>query len=203
MKIIAIGRNYLAHINELNNEIPSEPVFFMKPDTALMRNNQDFYFPDFTKEIHYETEIVLKINKEGKFINPKFAENYFDEITVGLDLTARDIQNELKKKGLPWELSKSFDNSAPIGNFINKADIKDLSNINFNLKVNDTIVQNGNTKNMIYSFADIICYISKFITLKKGDLIFTGTPAGVGKINIGDKLQASIEDNCLLNIEIK
>src|SRR2546428_7276556 len=194
MKIIAIGRNYVAHAKELNNAVPTSPVIFMKPDTAVLKNNQTFYHPDFSNDIHHEIEIVLKISKEGKHIDPKFAGNYFDEIGLGIDFTARDLQQQLKDKSLPWELAKGFDNSAPISDLLPKNQFADLSNINFNLKINGNKVQIGNTSNMIFSFEEIISYVSKFITLKKGDLIFTGTPEGVGKVNIGDHLEGFIED---------
>ncbi|SMO65037.1 fumarylacetoacetate hydrolase family protein [Solitalea koreensis] len=203
MKIIALGRNYAAHAKELNNAVPTSPVIFMKPDTAILKNNQTFYHPDFSNDIHHEIEIVLKISKEGKHIDPKFAGNYFEDIGLGIDFTARDLQQKLKDKSLPWELAKGFDNSAPISEFLPKSQFSDLSNINFNLKINGNNVQTGNTSNMIFPFEEIISYISKFITLKKGDLIFTGTPAGVGKINIGDRLEGYIEDKKLLDFEIK
>ncbi|POY38632.1 2-hydroxyhepta-2,4-diene-1,7-dioate isomerase [Solitalea longa] len=203
MKIIAIGRNYVAHAKELNNAVPASPVIFMKPDTAVLKHNQPFYHPDFSNEIHHEIEIVLKISKEGKHIDPKFAGNYFDEIGLGVDFTARDIQQNLKEKGLPWELAKGFDSSAPVSEFIPKAEFSDLKNINFNLLINEQEVQKGNTQNMIFPFEELISYISKFITLKKGDLIFTGTPEGVGKVAIGDKLTGFIEGKRLLDFEIK
>ncbi|MBO3696872.1 fumarylacetoacetate hydrolase family protein [Roseivirga sp. E12] len=202
MKIIAIGRNYAAHIAELNNERPSEPVIFMKPDTAVLRNNAPFYYPDFSKDIHYEVEVLLKINREGKFIDEKFAHKYYDEIGIGIDFTARDIQTQCKEKGLPWEKAKGFNGSAPISNFFPKADY-DLSNLDFSLKKNGETQQSGNTSLMLYTFDQIIAYVSQFFTLKKGDIIFSGTPAGVGPIVVGDTLEAYIEDKLLLEVEIK
>lgn len=203
MKIIAIGRNYVEHINELNNETPDEPVIFTKPDTALLRNNSPFYFPEFSKDIHFEVEIVLKISKLGKSISEKFAHKYLAEIAIGIDLTARDMQQNAKEKGLPWTLAKGFDGSAPISPFIPKSEFKDLSNINFSLKVDGKIRQSGNTGLAIYSFDYIISYISRFITLKRGDLIFTGTPKGVGPIHVGNKLEAFIENRKMLEVRIK
>lgn len=203
MKIIAIGRNYVDHIKELNNETPDEPVIFTKPDTALLRNNNPFYFPEFSNDIHFEVEIVLKISKLGKSIAEKFAHKYLAEIAIGIDLTARDMQQNAKEKGLPWTLAKGFDGSAPISPFIPKSEFKDLSNINFSLKVDGKIRQNGNTGLAIYSFDYIISYISRFITLKRGDLIFTGTPKGVGPIHVGNKLEAYIENRKMLEVRIK
>ncbi|MCH7514917.1 MAG: fumarylacetoacetate hydrolase family protein [Bacteroidetes bacterium] len=203
MKILAIGRNYVAHIKELNNEIPADPVIFSKPETALLRNNAPFYYPGFSTDIHYEVEIVLKMCKQGKNISEKFAHIYYDEIGIGIDFTARDIQGKAKKKGLPWVIAKGFDGAAPISHFIPKSDFKDLSNINFSLSLDGEIKQKGNTKLMIYSFNYIIAYISKFITLNKGDLIFTGTPEGVGPIQIGNILVACIEDKKMLQVKIK
>ena len=203
MKIIAVGRNYAEHAKELNNDIPGSPVIFMKPDTAVLKDNKPFYLPDFSEEIHHEIELVLKISKEGKHISEKFASTYFDEIGLGVDFTARDIQHKHKEKGLPWELAKSFDNSAPVSRFINKLTFNDLYNINFHLDINGKTVQNGNTKDLLFSFEELIVFISQYITLKKGDLIFTGTPAGVGSIAIGDKLTGYIENEKLLDFEIK
>lgn len=202
MKIIAIGRNYTEHIEELNNEKPSEPVIFMKPDTALLRNDQPFYYPDFSDDIHYEVELLLKINKEGKFIQQKFAHKYYDEIGIGIDFTARDLQTKLKEKGLPWEKAKGFNGSAPISQFVDKSKFE-MGNINFSLKKNGTVQQRGNSSLMLYSFDEIIAYVSQFFTLKKGDIIFTGTPKGVGPISAGDHLEAYIEDEKMLNVEIK
>lgn len=203
MKIIAIGRNYVEHINELQNEQPSDPVVFLKPDTALLKNNMPFYHPPFSDNIHHEVELVLKISKEGKYIKKEFAHRYFEEIGIGIDFTARDIQQQCKEKGLPWEIAKAFNGSAPIGSFQSVADFKDLSDINFHLDVNGQLRQKGNTSLMLFNFGVIIEYVSQFFTLKKGDLIFTGTPAGVGKVNIGDKLEAYIENKKMLNFEIK
>ncbi len=203
MKIICIGRNYTEHAKELNNAVPTEPVFFLKPDTAILKNNSDFYIPDFTSDLHYETEIVLKINRVGKHIDEKFASRYFDEIGIGIDFTARDLQQKAKEKGLPWEIAKAFDYSAPLGEFMHKLELPDVNAINFGLQLNKNWVQTGNTRDMIFSFEKIIAYISKYITLKIGDLIFTGTPAGVGSVKIGDTLEASIEGKNRLTINIK
>ena len=203
MKIICIGRNYAEHAKEMNAAVPSEPVFFLKPDTALIKDNQPFYYPDFSKEIHYETELVLKICKAGKNIEPEFAHKYYDEIGIGIDFTARDIQAKCKEKGLPWEKAKAFDGSAPLGLFVNKGKFSEVGNINFHLTINGNTMQKGNTKDLLFSFDTVISYISKFITLKTGDLIFTGTPEGVGPVQIGDKLEAYIENEILLNFEIK
>lgn len=203
MKILAIGRNYSEHAKELNNPVPTEPVVFLKPDTAILREGKAFYHPEFSNDIHYEVELVVKIGKEGKHIAEKFAVNYIESIGVGIDLTARDIQENCKKKGLPWEIAKAFDHSAPIGNFIPISEISDLKNINFSLSKNNEIVQQGNSADMIFSFEQIISYLSKRFTLKKGDLIYTGTPAGVGKINIGDHYEAFIENKLLLSLDVK
>ncbi|HEX8378017.1 MAG TPA: fumarylacetoacetate hydrolase family protein [Pedobacter sp.] len=203
MKVIAVGRNYAEHAKELNNPVPVSPVIFMKPDTAVLKDNKPFYLPDFSEEIHHEIEIVLKISKEGKHISAKFAGNYFEEIGLGIDFTARDIQQRHKEKGLPWELAKSFDNSAPISSFIPKGNYQDIYNLNFKLDINDLTVQQGNTKDLLFSFEQLIVFISHYITLKKGDLIFTGTPAGVSKINIGDRLTGYLENEKLLDFEIK
>lgn len=192
MKIVCIGRNYSEHIRELNNEVPEEPVIFIKPDNALLRNNAPFYIPDFTQDVHYETELVLKITKVGKSIPVQFAADYFQEIGLGIDFTARDVQNRLKSKGLPWEKAKGFDHSAAVGTFYPKSDF-DITNLNFTLQVNGQLVQQGNTQDMIHSFDAIISHVSQYFTLKKGDLIFTGTPAGVGSIKPGDRLVGHIE----------
>ncbi|MES2287894.1 MAG: fumarylacetoacetate hydrolase family protein [Bacteroidota bacterium] len=203
MKIICIGRNYAEHAKEMNSVIPSEPVFFLKPDTALIKDNNPFYYPDFSKEIHHEVELVLKINKPGKNIQTQFANKYYDEIGIGIDFTARDIQAECKKNGLPWEKAKAFDGAAPIGKFIDKKQFTDEKNINFHLKINGNNVQEGNTKDLLFSFDTIIAYVSKYFTLRTGDLIYTGTPEGVGPVKIGDRLEAFIEDQKLLDFEIK
>ena len=203
MKIIAIGRNYAEHAKELNNPVPGAPVIFMKPDTALVKDNKPFYHPDFSEDVHHEIEIVLKISKEGKHIAEKFAANYFDEIGLGIDFTARDIQQRHKEKGLPWELAKAFDNSAPVSKFINKQQFSNIHNINFKLNVNGAARQIGNTSNMLFSMDYIIAFVSKYITLKKGDLIFTGTPQGVSKVSIGDRLEGYLEDERLLDFYVK
>ncbi|MFN3803298.1 fumarylacetoacetate hydrolase family protein [Belliella pelovolcani] len=203
MKIIAIGRNYAEHIEELKNERPSAPVVFLKPDTAVLKNNMPFFHPDFSENIHHEVELVLKINKEGKYIKREFAHRYFEEIGIGIDFTARDLQDQCKAKGLPWEIAKGFNGSAPVGEFLPVATFKDFNDINFHLLINGEQRQKGNTSMMLFDFGVIIEYVSQFFTLKKGDLIFTGTPAGVGKVNIGDRLEAFIEDQKLLDFEVK
>ena len=203
MKIIAIGRNYAAHAIELNNEIPTIPVIFLKPDTAILRENKPFYIPSFSNDIHYELEMVLKICREGKHIAEKFASNYYEEIGLGVDFTARDIQSAHKAKGLPWELAKAFDHSAAISEFVPKSNYTDLYDLKFELKKNSESRQLGHTANLIFSFEKIIAFVSQYITLKKGDLIFTGTPEGVGKVEQGDRLEAWLEDTQLLNFEIK
>ena len=203
MKIFAIGRNYAEHIKELNNERPEEPVIFTKPDTAILKNNAPFYYPDFSKDIHHEVEILLKIDKEGKNIEEKFAHKYYQEIGIGIDFTARDLQQKAKEKGLPWDIAKGFNGSAPISDFIPLSSIADLQNLNFSLKVNGEIKQQGNTSLMLFNFNYIISYLSKFFTLKKGDIIFTGTPKGVGPVKIGDKLECFIEDKNMLSFEVK
>lgn len=204
MKIFAIGLNYDSHNKEMNRSFEaSEPVVFMKPDTSLLRNGNPFFLPDFSERIEYETEIVIKINRLGRNIAQKFAHRYYDELTVGIDFTARDLQMKQKQKGLPWEISKSFDGSAPIGEFVNKSDFEDVNNIDFRLDLNGNTVQQGNSGDMIYSFDKIIAYVSQFFTLKIGDLIYTGTPAGVGTVSINDHLQGYIEDKKLLDFKIK
>ncbi|SHM90788.1 2-keto-4-pentenoate hydratase/2-oxohepta-3-ene-1,7-dioic acid hydratase (catechol pathway) [Cyclobacterium lianum] len=203
MKIIAIGRNYAAHIQELENDRPDEPVVFMKPDTALLKNNEPFYHPEFSENIHHEVELVLKINREGKYIQRQFAHKYFDQIGIGIDFTARDLQQKCKSKGLPWEIAKAFNGSAPIGEFKPVSDFKSLEDINFHLDINGERRQTGNTSLLLFPFDVIIAYVSQFFTLKTGDLIFTGTPAGVGKINIGDRLEAYLENEKLLDFEVK
>jgi 2-keto-4-pentenoate hydratase/2-oxohepta-3-ene-1,7-dioic acid hydratase in catechol pathway len=204
MKIICIGRNYTEHIRELNNDIPEEPVFFMKPDSALLRNNDPFFIPDWTNEVHHEIELVIKINRLGKNIEKRFAHRYFNEVGLGIDFTARDVQTKLKKKGLPWEKAKAFDQAAAISNdFIPVSDFSDLGKINFNLKINGDSVQNGISELMIFSFDEIISHVSKYVTLKIGDLIYTGTPAGVGHVKIGDHLEGFIEEKKLLDFKIK
>jgi 2-keto-4-pentenoate hydratase/2-oxohepta-3-ene-1,7-dioic acid hydratase in catechol pathway len=203
VKVIAIGRNYTEHARELNNPLPTEPVFFMKPDTAIVKGDKAFFLPDFSQEIHHEVEIVLKISKMGKNVSEKFAPRYFSEIGIGIDFTARDLQAKCKEKGLPWEIAKAFDNSAPVGQFLPKSEFSDLGNINFRLDINGTTVQKGNTGEMIFGFNRLIQHVSRFVTIKIGDLLFTGTPAGVGPVRIGDHLQAYIEDKCLLDFYVK
>ncbi|MCF8228288.1 MAG: fumarylacetoacetate hydrolase family protein [Bacteroidales bacterium] len=203
MKIICIGRNYVEHARELNNPLPKEPVFFLKPDSAILRRNHPFYYPDFSNEIHFETELVLKICKVGRHIPERFASSYYKEIGIGIDFTARDLQRKCKEKGLPWEIAKAFDFSAPLGKFLIKDELADTGNISFSLKINNEIRQDGNSSNMIFSFDQIIAYVSKFITLKMGDLIFTGTPEGVGPVKRGDRLQAYIEDKKLLDFPVR
>jgi len=203
MKIICIGRNYVEHIKELSNEVPSAPVFFMKPDTALLQKTQPFFLPGFSKDIHHEIELVLRINRVGKNIPEEFAYRYFDEITVGIDFTARDVQQYQKEKGLPWEPAKAFDGSAPVGEFIKLSELKNPDSINFHLEINGKTVQEGSSDLMIHSFAKIISYVSKFVTIKKGDLIFTGTPKGVGAVKTDDELIGFLEGNQLLRVRVK
>lgn len=203
MKIICIGRNYADHAKELKNELPTEPLYFLKPDTALLPAGNPFYMPDFTSDLHFECELVVKIKKVGKNIPLKFAADYFDEVTLGIDFTARDIQEECKLKGLPWEKAKGFDNSAPMGErYLSKKDL-DLGNLNFFLHKNGKTVQHGNTGDLIFSIETIISYVSQFITLKTGDLIFTGTPAGVGPTSIGDHFEGFIGTEKILDLKIK
>jgi len=203
MKIICIGRNYVDHAKELNNPLPKMPIVFMKPATALLLENKPFYYPDFTKNLHHEAEIVLKISKNGRHVEHEFASTYYQEVGIGIDFTARDLQDDLKSKGHPWEIAKAFDFSAPLSKFIPLASLNDPININFKLTKNGTIVQNGNTKDLIFSFDELICHISKFFRLQIGDYIYTGTPAGVGPVEIGDTLICSIEDKEMLTCEIK
>lgn len=202
MKIICIARNYSEHAKELNNEIPENPVFFLKPDTALLQKDRDFYLPEFSSDVHYEAEIVLKISKAGKYIQPEFAHKYFEEITIGIDFTARDIQSKLKAKGHPWEIAKGFDGSAVVGDFYSKNDYN-LEELNFKLDKNKTAVQVGNSKDMIHDFEAIISEASKYFTLKTGDLIFTGTPAGVGKVEENDVLIGFLEDKKVFEVSVK
>ncbi len=202
MKIIAVGWNYAEHNKELNRiNIPEHPVIFMKPETALVRDNKPFYLPNFSNRIEYETEIILRISKMGKNISAKFADRYYDAIGLGIDFTARDLQNEFKAKGAPWEICKGFDNSAPISNFLPKEEF-DINNLNFSLHINGVEVQKGNTKDMIFKVNDIIAYISQFFTLKTGDIIFTGTPVGVGPVKIGDHLEGYIEHNKMIDFSV-
>ena len=203
MKIICIGRNYADHINELKNNRPTEPVIFLKTDTSVILKNQPFFIPSFSNDIHHEVEILVKIKKIGKFIDPKFSHKYYDEISLGIDFTARDLQSELKSKGLPWEKSKAFDGSCFISKWINKSEFNDINNLNFNLVKNGKTVQKTNSKLMLWKIDELISYISTFFTLKIGDVIFTGTPAGVGNVSIGDNLEGFIEDNKIFNLNIK
>ena len=202
MKILCIGRNYGLHAKELGNEIPDKPVIFSKPDTALLRNNEAFYIPSFSNDVHYETELVVRIEKMGKSIEPQFAHKYYSHITLGVDFTARDVQNELKSKGLPWELAKAFDNSAVVGEFI-PLENRPIQDLHFTLVKNGQVVQTGHTSDMLFKVDEIIAFVSKYFTLKTGDLIFTGTPAGVGKVDIGDQLVGKLEGRELFNFEIK
>lgn len=201
MKIICIGRNYAAHAKEMKADLPTEPVFFMKPETALLKD-PDFYLPDFTKELHHEIELVIKISKAGKHIDEKFAHSYYEEIGLGIDFTARDLQQKCKEKGLPWEIAKAFDNSAPIGNFVSKNQL-DLNAIGFELKINGETRQSGSSVDLIFSFDRIISYVSRFVSLKTGDLIYTGTPEGVGPVNIGDQLEGFVNGESFLKLRIR
>ncbi|NRA92437.1 MAG: fumarylacetoacetate hydrolase family protein [Psychroserpens sp.] len=203
MKLICIGRNYTAHIEELENEKPKDPVVFLKPDTAILLKKQPFFIPDFSDDVHHEVELLVKIKKVGKYIDKKFAHKYYDEISLGIDFTARDLQAELKSNGLPWEKAKAFDGAAVIGNWVPKSQFNDVNDINFTLKKNHEIVQSGNTQLMLWKVDEIIEYVSKFFTLKIGDVIFTGTPAGVGKVFANDRLQGFIEDEEVFTIKVK
>jgi len=203
MKLICIGRNYTEHIEELQNERPTDPVVFLKSDSSILAKKQPFFIPDFSNDVHYEVEILVKINKLGKHIDKKFAPKYFDEIGLGIDFTARDLQSQLKSKGLPWEKAKSFDGAAVIGDWMPKKEFKDVDNINFSLEKNGTVVQQGNTEFMLWKIDEIIEYVSKYFTLKIGDIIFTGTPAGVGKVEPEDILKGFIEDKQLFSVTIK
>ncbi|MBN8693319.1 MAG: fumarylacetoacetate hydrolase family protein [Bacteroidetes bacterium] len=202
MKIICIGRNYAEHAKEMNSAVPTEPVFFMKPDTALLKEG-DFYIPEFTKDLHHEIELVLKICKVGKHIEEQFAHKYYDDIGLGIDFTARDIQAKCKEKGLPWEKAKAFDNSAPLGKMVKKEELGDLNSINFELKINGESRQIGNSKDLIFSFDKVVSYVSQFVTLKQGDLIYTGTPEGVGPVKIGDKMEGLINGVSFLTLNVK
>lgn len=202
MKIICIGRNYAAHIEELGNERPEHPIIFMKPDTALLKNNDPFYHPDFSDDIHHEVEVLVKIKKEGKSISQEFASEYYDEIGLGIDFTARDWQTIVKEKGYPWEIAKAFNGSAPISGFFPKED-RDMTNVNFRLEKNGEEVQNGNTSLMLWPIDEIISYVSRFILLKTGDIIFTGTPKGVGQVKVGDQLVGYLEDKKMFDFEVK
>ncbi|MFD2967453.1 fumarylacetoacetate hydrolase family protein [Sphingobacterium bambusae] len=203
MKVIAVGRNYIDHAKELNNPVPTTPVIFMKPDTAILKDNKDFYYPEFSKDVHYEVEVVIRICNEGKHVSPKFAHKYYDAIGLGIDFTARDIQAQHKEKGLPWELAKAFDHSAVISPLLPKEDFPDMKQIAFSMLKNGETVQSGNTHDMIFDFETLIVFISKYITLRKGDLIYTGTPVGVGPIAIGDKFEGRIGDQTMFTCNIK
>lgn len=204
MKILCIGRNYAEHVSELNNAKPTEPVVFLKPDTALLKENKPFYIPSaIPGEIHHEIELVVKIAKNGKHIAPQFAHRYFEEVTLGIDFTARDLQQKLKEKGLPWEKAKAFDHSAVIGKWVKVGDLPPIQNLNFNLVVNNTLRQTGNTADMMFDIATIISHLSAYFTLKQGDLIFTGTPKGVGAVAIHDVLAGYLESQELFRFEVK
>lgn len=203
MKIIAIGRNYIDHAKELNNPVPKEPIFFLMPDSALLKNNQPFFYPDFSNDIHYELEIVVKLDRLGKNVAAKFANRYYNEIGIGIDFTARDLQQKCKEKGLPWEISKSFDGAAVISKMLPLSQFGDINNINFRLEKNGEVVQQANTGEMIFKVDELIEHVSKFMTIKIGDLLYTGTPSGVGPVKIGDRLTAYLEDEKLLDFEIK
>lgn len=203
MKLICIGRNYTDHIKELENEKPTDPVVFLKPDTAILLKKQPFFIPEFSNDVHHEVEVLVKINRVGKYINKKFAHKYYKEIGLGIDFTARDLQTQLKAKGLPWEKAKSFDGAAVIGSWLPKTAFQDLNNINFSLKKNNQVVQQGNTSLMLWKIDEIIEYVSKYFTLKIGDVIFTGTPAGVSKVFANDKLKGYLEDKELFFITVK
>lgn len=203
MKILCIGRNYEEHAKELKNPLPAEPVVFSKPDSALLRNNQPFFIPDFANEFHHEVEILVRINRLGKNIAPEFANRYYDEIGLGIDFTARDLQDDLRKKGLPWEKCKAFDGSAVISEFVPKERFADLQNLNFRLDVNGAVRQKGNTRDMIFSIDAIVAHLSNYFTLKIGDIIYTGTPAGVGAVNIGDRLTGYIENEPFFDFWVK
>ena len=203
MKIICIGRNYLKHAKEMNSPVPTEPIFFLKPESAIIKRNKPFFLPDFSKEIHHEVELVLQICRLGKNIAPEFAHRYYDKIGIGIDFTARDIQRKCKENGLPWEKAKAFDGAAPLGKFVKKENLGDVGNIDFKLEINENIVQHGNTKDLIFPFDELIAYVSRFFTLKTGDLIFTGTPEGVGPVKRNDELKAYINNELLLNFTVK
>lgn len=203
MKIICIGRNYAEHAKELGHEVPDEPVIFMKPKSALLQSHTPFYYPEFTNELHYECELVLRVCKNGKYIQERHASNYYNGITVGIDFTARDLQDEAKKKGLPWEKSKAFDNSAAVGKFLDITPEFNKRNINFRLLKNNELVQKGNSGQMIFNFDSIVANISNYFSLNIGDIIFTGTPAGVGECVVGDELEGFLEDQSLLKLEVK
>ena len=203
MKLICIGRNYTEHIKELENEKPTNPVVFLKPDTAILLKKQPFFIPDFSDDVHHEVEVLVKINKVGKHIDKKFAHKYYNEIGLGIDFTARDLQSQLKTKGLPWEKAKAFDGAAVVGKWLPKGNFENVDDINFSLHKNETVVQNGNTNLMLWKIDELIEYVSKYFTLKIGDIIFTGTPAGVGKVVANDKLKGFIENEEMFSITVK
>ncbi len=203
MKIICVGRNYVDHIQELNNEQPDDPVIFLKPETAVPLKNEPFFYPDFSQDVHHEVEVLVKISRVGKNIEEKFAHKYYDEIGVGLDFTARDLQNKLKAKGLPWELAKAFNGSAPMSGFVPKSEFADLQNLNFRLEVNGETRQQGNTSLMLFRIDYLISFVSRYFMLQQGDVIFTGTPKGVGPVQVGDTLTAYLEDRKMLEIAVK
>lgn len=203
MKIFCVGRNYVDHAKELGNDVPDEPVIFLKPKSAFLQPHMPFYYPEFTNELHYEVELVLRVSKNGKYIQERHASKYYNAITVGIDFTARDIQAELKKKGLPWEIAKAWDNSAAVGKFVDLKPGMNINDLNFSLQKNKEIVQQGNSRDMMFTFDQIVSYVSNFFSLNIGDLIFTGTPAGVGECVVGDILEAYMEKDALLEVEIK
>lgn len=203
MKIICVGRNYIDHAKELNNTVPKEPVLFLKPQTAIIPKRHPFFIPDHSNDIHHEAELVVKINRLGKHIDQQFAHKYYNEVTVGIDFTARDVQTELKKKGLPWEIAKAFDGSAALGSFKKLSELGDINNLDFALIKNDQIAQKGNTKEMLFKVNELIAYISKFFTLKIGDLIFTGTPAGVSSVQENDRINLTLQDHKILTLNVK
>lgn len=203
MKIICIGRNYIDHARELNNDVPENPVFFMKPDSALVIRNRPFFYPEFSKDVHHELELVIRIQRLGRSIPENFAYRYYSELALGVDFTARDLQSEMKKKGLPWEIAKGFDYSAPVSEFLPLSDYEDISDINFHLDLNGKTVQKGNSRDMIFTFDQIISYVSRFMTLKTGDLIFTGTPAGVGPVKINDRIECFLGEKKMMDFFVK
>lgn len=203
MKLICIGRNYVDHIDELNNERPDEPVVFIKPDSAILPKEQDFYIPEFSQDVHYEVEVLVKIKKVGKHVSKEFAHKYYDEVGLGIDFTARDLQSKLKSKGLPWEKAKGFDGAAVVGKWLSKSKFKDLDNLNFTLSKNGEKMQEGNTSLMLWKIDEIIAYVSTYFMLKKGDIIFTGTPAGVGKVSPNDYLVGTLEGEQLFDINVR
>src|SRR5689334_18733300 len=203
MKIFCVGRNYSDHAKELGNDIPDEPVIFMKPKSAMLQPHTPFYYPEFTNELNYECELVIRISKNGKYIQEKFASKYYDAVTTGIDFTARDIQNELKAKGLPWEKAKAWDNSAVIGKWVNLTDLKNRKEINFGLYKNKELAQQGNSSKMIHNFDKVVAYISNYFSVNIGDVIFTGTPDGVGEVVVGDELEGFLEDNSMFKLDVK